>query len=71
METIETASENILVGQFCETPDGHRVLVERLVAEAGSSSRAIVKRVEGPKAGTRSSCFLSSLTPVGREIHTE
>ena len=68
---METKSSAISVGQFAQTPDGHRVLVERLGAELGSSARAIVKRVEGPKAGTRSSCFVSSLKPLGREIHPD
>jgi len=60
-----------IVGKFFLTPDGHRVLVERVGAELDSSARAIVRRVEGPKAGTRSSCYVSSLKPLGAEIPLE
>jgi hypothetical protein len=63
--TLENESPTSIVGQFCMTPDGHRVLVERVGTESDSSARAIVRRVEGPKAGTRSSCFVSSLKPLG------
>jgi hypothetical protein len=63
--TSENESPVSIVGQFCMTPDGHRVQVERVGTELDSSARAIVRRVEGPKAGTRSSCYVSSLKPLG------
>jgi len=71
MNTVENESPTSIVGQFCMTPDGHRVQVEKVGAELDSSARAIVRRVEGPKAGTRSSCFVSSLKPLGFEIALE
>jgi hypothetical protein len=67
----ENESPASIVGQFCMTPDGHRVQVEKVGAELDSSARAIVRRVEGPKAGTRSSCFVSSLKPLGFDIALE
>ena len=69
--TVENESPTSIVGQFCMTPDGHRVQVEKVGAELDSSARAIVRRVEGPKAGTRSSCFVSSLKPLGFDIALE
>jgi hypothetical protein len=69
--TAENESPTSIVGQFCMTPDGHRVQVERVGAELDSSARAIVRRVEGPKAGTRSSCYVSSLKPLGFDIPLE
>ena len=71
MNTAENESPTSIVGQFCMTPDGHRVQVEKVGAELDSSARAIVRRVEGPKAGTRSSCFVSSLKPLGFDITLE
>ena len=71
MNIVENESPASIVGQFCMTPDGHRVLVEKVGAELDSSARAIVRRVEGPKAGTRSSCFVSSLKPLGFDIVIE
>jgi hypothetical protein len=68
---MENESPTSIVGQFFVTPDGQRVVVERVGAEADSSARAIVRRVEGPKAGTRSSCFVTSLKPLGLEINLE
>ena len=68
---METESTISIVGQFCLTPDGQRVIVEKVGAELDSSRRAIVRRVEGPKAGTRSTCFVSSLKPLGFEIPLE
>jgi len=68
---METESTISIVGQFCLTPDGQRVIVEKVGAELDSSARAIVRRVEGPKAGTRSTCFVSSLKPLGFEIPLE
>jgi hypothetical protein len=69
--TTENESPASIVGQFYMTPDGHRVQVEKVGAELDSSARAIVRRVEGPKAGTRSSCFVSSLKPLGFDIALE
>jgi hypothetical protein len=71
MNTVENESPTSIVGQFCMTPDGHRVLVEKVGAESDSSARAIVRRVDGPKAGTRSTCFVTSLKPMGFEIPLE
>ena len=51
---MENESPTSIVGQFFITPDGQRVVVERVGVEADSSARAIVRRVEGPKADTRS-----------------
>jgi hypothetical protein len=68
---MENESPTSIVGHYFVTPDGQRVVVERVGSEADSSARAIVRRVEGPKAGTRSSCFVSSLKPLGREISLE
>ena len=68
---MENESPTSIVGHFFVTPDGQRVVVERVGSESDSSARAIVRRVEGPKAGTRSSCFVSSLKPLGREISLE
>ena len=68
---MENETPISIVGHFFVTPDGQRVVVERVGSEADSSARAIVRRVEGPKAGTRSSCFVSSLKPLGREISLE
>lgn len=68
---MENESPTSIVGQFFVTPDGQRVVVERVGAESDTSVRAIVRRVEGPKAGTRSSCFVTSLKPVGLEINIE
>ncbi|HYR75164.1 MAG TPA: hypothetical protein VEM96_04910 [Pyrinomonadaceae bacterium] len=68
---METESTTSIVGQFCLTPDGQRVFVERIGAESDSSARAIVRRVDGPKAGTRSTCFVTSLKPLGFEIPLE
>ena len=71
MNIVENESPTSIVGQFYMTPDGHRVQVEKVGAELDSSARAIVRRVEGPKAGTRSSCFVSSLKPLGFDIALE
>jgi hypothetical protein len=71
MENETQPSIASIVGQFFVTPDGHQVVVERVGAESDSSARAIVRRVEGPKAGTRSSCFVTSLKPLGLEISLE
>ena len=68
---MENESPTSIVGQFFITPDGQRVVVERVGVEADSSARAIVRRVEGPKAGTRSSCYVTSLKPLGFEISIE
>ena len=44
-------------------------MVERLGADDASlPARAIVRRVEGPKAGTRYSRVVSSLEPLGFEL---
>ena len=57
-----------LVGKFFVTSEGERVVVERMGAEDASlPARAIVRRVEGPKAGTRFSRLVSGLEPVGVE----
>lgn len=71
MNTVENESTASIVGQFCLTPDGQRVYVERVGVESDSSARAIVRKVDGPKAGTRSSCFVTSLKPLGFEIPLE
>ena len=63
--SMENESPTSIVGQFCLTSDGQRVIVEKVGAELDSSARAIVRKVEGPKAGTRSTCFVSSLKPLG------
>jgi hypothetical protein len=68
---MENESPTSIVGHFFVTPDGQRVVVERVGSEVDTSARAIVRRVEGPKAGTRSSCFVSSLKPLGFEISLE
>ncbi len=68
---MEKDSPTSIVGQFYMTSDGHRVQVERVGTEIDSSARAIVRRVEGPKAGTRSSCFVSSLKPLGFDLALE
>jgi hypothetical protein len=68
---MENESPISIVGQFALTPDGHRVIVEKVGAEVDSSARAIVRRVEGPKAGTRSTCFVSSLKPLGFDLPLE
>jgi len=60
-----------MVGQFCLMPDGQRVVVEKVGTELDSSARAIVRKVDGPKAGTRSTCFVTSLKPIGFEIPLE
>ena len=69
--SVENESPTSIVGQFFLTPDGQRVVVERVGAESDTSVRAIVRRVEGPKAGTRSSCFVTSLKPLGLESSLE
>ena len=68
---MENESPTSIVGQFCLTSDGQRVIVEKVGAELDSSARAIVRKVEGPKAGTRSTCFVSSLKPLGFDIPLE
>ena len=60
-----------IVGQFALMPDGQRVVVEKIGAELDSSARAIVRKVDGPKAGSRSTCFVTSLKPLGFDIPLE
>lgn len=62
---MTTKTAEALVGQFFMTPDGERVIVERM---GDDDVRVIVRRVEGPKEGTRVSRLVSSLQPVGSEL---
>ena len=58
-----------LVGKFCRTSDGHRVLVEGVGdAQAGLPARALVRYIEGDKKGSRGSYFVSNLELLGSEI---
>src|SRR5260370_28138704 len=68
---METESTISIVGQLALTPDGQRVIVEKVGAEIDSSARAIVRQASRPEAGTRSTCFVSSLKPLGFEIPLE
>ena len=53
-----------LRGQLCRLPDGQRVRVE---SHEDNPARAIVRRLDGPRAGTRAICLVSKLEPLGSD----
>ena len=54
--------------QFARMANGERVLIEMLGEETEMPAQAIVRRIEGERAGTRATCFVSTLTLLGHEI---
>jgi len=62
---MTTKTTEDMVGHFFMTPDGDRVIVERM---GDDDARAIVRRVDGPKEGTRISRLVSSLEPIANEL---
>ena len=54
-----------LKGELWRLPDGQIVRVE---SQEGSPARAIVQRIDGPRAGTRAICLVSKLEPLDSEV---
>ena len=55
-------------GKVCRLPDGQKVRVE---SQEGSPPRAIVRRLDGPRAGSHAICLVSKLEPLGSEVPVE
>lgn len=53
-----------LSGQLARLPDGQKVMVE---SQEGVPPRALVRRIEGPRAETWAVCRVSKLEPLGPE----
>ena len=61
-----------LMGQFARLPNGERVFVEVVGKTEGNfPARALVRRIEGERVGTRASCFVDRLEMLGHEIPKE
>lgn len=54
-----------LRGKVCRLPDGQKVRVE---SQEGSPPRAMVQRLDGPRAGSHAICLVSKLVPPDSEI---
>ena len=68
-DTICTMEDAVdLKGQLYRLPDGQKVRIE---SQQGSPARAIVRRIGGPRAGTRAVCLVSKLEPLDSEASVE
>ena len=54
-----------LRGKICRLPDGQKVRVE---SQQGSPPRAMVRRLDGPRAGSRAICLVSKLVPLDSDV---